>query len=46
MPTPKRPMTLLTLSAYRLVMANGCRRIDEFVVVSRDCRGEQGRCNV
>lgn len=43
---PKRPMTPLTLSAYRLVMANGCSRIDMFVVASRDCCGERGRQNV
>ena len=42
---PKRPMTPLTLSAYRLVTANACRRIDEFVVVCRDCCCERGLCN-
>jgi hypothetical protein len=41
----KRPMAPLILSTYTPVKANGCRRIDELVVVCRDRRGERGRCD-
>ena len=34
---PKRPMTLLTLSAYTLVTANGCSWIDVLAATGRDC---------
>lgn len=33
----KQPMIPLTLSAYTLVTANGCSRIDELVAVCRNC---------
>jgi hypothetical protein len=37
MPTPNRPMIPLTLSAYRLVTANGCSWIDVLAATGRDC---------
>ena len=43
MPTPKRPMIPLTLSAYPFVAVNSCRRIDVVATAERDCRGERGR---
>lgn len=46
MPTPKRPMTPLNLSTYRLVTANGRSWIAALAAVYRDRRGERGLGNV
>ena len=43
---PKRPMMPLTLSAYTLVTANGCSRIDGRTAVYGYCCGEWELRNV